>query len=62
MNKSKVREIKKIIGYDDSIPEHRRMIKQLKKQYQALPKGSKVNLLEDLKKAFKKDEWKFIKI
>ena len=56
MNKSKVKQIKKIIGYDDSIEEHRRMIKQLKKQYQSLPKGSKVNLIKDLKKAFKIDE------
>lgn len=56
MNKSKIKQIKKIISYDDSIPEHRRMLKQLKKQYQSLPKGSKVDLIKDLKKAFKIDE------
>ena len=56
MNKSKIKLIKKIIGYDDSVPEHRRMLKQLKKQYQSLPKGSKVDLIKDLKKAFKIDE------
>ena len=58
MNKSKLKEIKKIIGYDDSVPEHKRILKRLKKEYQKLPAGSKVNLLEDLKKAFnKKDDW-----
>ena len=50
MNKAKVKAIKKIIGYDDSLPEHRRILKRLKKEYQRLPAGSKVNLLEDLKK------------
>ncbi len=53
MNKRKVKEIKSIIGYDDSVPEHKRILKRLKKEYQKLPAGSKVNLLEDLKKAFK---------
>ena len=58
MNKSKLKEIKKIIGYDGSVPEHKRILKRLKKEYQKLPAGSKVNLLEDLKKAFnKKDDW-----
>ncbi len=56
MNKTKVKAIKKIIGYDDSLPEHRRILKRLKKEYQRLPAGSKVNLLEDLKKAFKKTD------
>mgnify|MGYP003322491088 CR=1 FL=1 len=53
MNKGKVKQIKEIIGYDDSVPEHKRILKRLKKEYQRLPAGSKVNLLEDLKKAFK---------
>lgn len=56
MNKQKVKEIKNIIGYDDSVPEHKRMLKQLKKQYQKLPKDSKLDLIKDLKKAFKIDE------
>lgn len=56
MNKSKLKEIKKIIGYDDSVPEHKRILKRLKKEYQKLPAGSKVNLLEDLKKAFNKKD------
>ena len=53
MIKGKVKQIKEIIGYDDSVPEHKRILKRLKKEYQRLPAGSKVNLLEDLKKAFK---------
>ena len=56
MNKSKLKEIKKIIGYDDSVPEHKRILKRLKKEYQKLPAGAKVNLLEDLKKAFNKKD------
>jgi hypothetical protein len=56
MNKKKVSEIKKIIDYDPSIPEHKRLLRRLKKEYQKLPKGTKVNLIEDLKRTFKKDE------
>jgi len=56
MNKKKIKMIKDIIDYDDSIEEHRRILRRLKKEYQKLPKGSKVNLIEDLKKAFKKHE------
>lgn len=48
--------IKEIINYDDSINEHKRILRRLKKEYQKLPKGSKVNLIEDLKKAFNKNE------
>ncbi len=52
MNKKQVIRIKKIIGYDSSNPEHKRLLNRLKKEYQKLPSGKKVNLLEDLKKAF----------
>ena len=55
MNKRTIKTIKEIINYDDSIGEHKRILRRLKKEYQRLPKGSKVNLIEDLKKAFKKD-------
>jgi len=54
MNKKKVLEIKKIINYDPDVPEHKRILKRLKKEYQTLPKGSKVDLINDLKKAFNK--------
>ena len=52
MNKKQIVKIKRIIGYDPTIPEHKRILNTLKKQYQALPSGERVNLLEDLKKAF----------
>lgn len=55
MNKQKIKEIKSIIGFDPDVPEHKRIVRRLKKEYQKLPKGSKVNLIEDLKKSFKKD-------
>ena len=55
MNKQKIKQIKEIIGFDPDIAEHKRIIRRLKKEYQSLPRGKKVNLLEDLKKAFNKD-------
>ena len=54
MNKKQLQKIKKIIDFDASIPEHQRLIKRLKKEYMKLPAGEKVNLIEDLKKAFGK--------
>ena len=56
MNKQKVSQIKKIINYDPSIKEHKRMLRRLKKEYQKLPKGRKDNLIEDLKKTFKTED------
>jgi len=55
MNKQKIKQIKEIIGFDSSSKEHQRLIRRLKKEYQKLPSNKKVNLLEDLKKAFNKD-------
>ncbi len=55
MNKKQVLRIKKIIGYDPSNPEHKRLLNRLKKEYQKLPKGEKVNLLQDLRRLFNKD-------
>jgi len=52
VNKKQIIKIKKIIGYDPSSLEHKRLLKKLKKEYQKLPKGEKVNLLQDLRKAF----------
>ena len=63
MNKKQVIRIKKIIGYDSSNPEHKRLLNRLKKEYQKLPSGKKVNLLEDLKKTFGvKNDWRFVKV
>ena len=53
MNKKQIRKIKDIIGYNDDLPEHKRLLRRLKKEYLKLPKDKKVNLLEDLKRTFK---------
>tara|TARA_B100001939_G_C16666538_1_gene498300 strand:- start:221 stop:388 length:168 start_codon:yes stop_codon:yes gene_type:complete len=52
MNKKKISEIKKIINYDPSNPEQKRLLRKLKKQYQSLPENKKTLLILDLKKAF----------
>ena len=52
MNKKQIQKIKKVIGYNKDLPEHKRLLRRLKKEYQKMPKDKKVNLLEDLKKAF----------
>jgi len=55
MNKKQLLKLKRIINYDSANPEHKRLIRKLKKQYIALPPGKKVNLIEDLKRAFEKE-------
>jgi len=52
MNKKQLLKLKRIINYDGSNPEHKRLLRRLKKEYLALPPGKKVNLIEDLKKTF----------
>ena len=52
MNKKQLQKIKKIISFDPSNPEHKRLIRRLKKEYVQLPANKKVNLIEDLKKTF----------
>lgn len=52
MNKKQLKKLKNIINYDPSSPEHKRLIRKLKKQYQELPPEKKVNLISDLKKLF----------
>jgi hypothetical protein len=52
MNKKQVLKIKRIIGYDVSNPEHKRLLNRLKKEYLKLPRGSKVDLIRDLKDSF----------
>ena len=56
MNKKQLQKIKKIIGFDPSSLEHKRLIRRLKKEYMRLPRGKKVNLIEDLKKTFGGEE------
>lgn len=52
MNKKKITEIKKIINYDPSNPEQKRLIRRLKKEYKSLPKDKKILLINDLKNTF----------
>jgi hypothetical protein len=49
MNSSTVKKIKSIINYDSSIPEHKRMLKALKRQYNSLPSNEKHALINNLK-------------
>ena len=55
MNKKQLLKLKRIINYDDTNPEHKRLIRKLKKQYLALPAGEKVDLIEDLKRLFREE-------
>ena len=55
MNKRQIKKLKDIINYDAENPEHKRLLRRLKKSYKDLPSNKKVNLLEDLRKAFKVD-------
>ena len=52
MNKKQIQKIKKIINFDPESPEHKRLLRRLKKEYTGLPSKKRVTLLEDLKKAF----------
>jgi len=52
MNKKQIQKLKKIVGYNPDLPEHKRLLRRLKKEYQSMPRDKKVNLIEDLKKAF----------
>ena len=59
MNKKQLQKIKKIIHFDASNPEHKRLLRRLKKEYMQLPRDKKVDLIKDLKKTFQV-EWKKI--
>ena len=56
MNKKKIKEIKDIIGYDSNIPEHKRLVRALKKQYQRLNGDARSKIILELRKSFNKDE------
>ena len=56
VNKKQIQKIKEIVGYNSDLPEHKRLLRRLKKEYQKLPKDKKVNLIEDLKKTFGESE------
>lgn len=51
MNKSKVKEIKEIMGYKGH-PEQKRLLKRFKKSYVSLSEKDKIKVIEELKQAF----------
>jgi len=55
MNKSKLREIKQIMGYQGH-PEQKRLLRRFKKSYNKLSREDRLQVIEDLKKAFEVKE------
>jgi len=51
MNKSKLREIKEIMGYK-GLPEQKRLLKRFKKSYTALNQEDKIQVIKELREAF----------
>lgn len=51
MNKSKLKEIKKIMGYQ-GLPEQKRLLRRFKKSYTPLSVEKKIQVIEELKKKF----------
>jgi len=52
MNKSKLKEIKDIMGYQ-GLPEQKRLLRRFKKSYVRLNQFDKVKVIEELKLKFK---------
>lgn len=51
MNKSKLKEIKEIMGYK-GLTEQKRLLRRFKKSYSSLNEEDKIKVLKDLKEAF----------
>jgi len=51
MNKSKLKEIKEIMGYK-GFAEQKRLLRRFKKSYSGLNEEDKIKVIEDLKEAF----------
>lgn len=51
MNKSKLKEIKNIMGYQ-GLPEQKRLLRRFKKSYAALNESDKIKVIEELKLKF----------
>tara|TARA_B110000495_G_C22440665_1_gene276460 strand:+ start:250 stop:426 length:177 start_codon:yes stop_codon:yes gene_type:complete len=52
MNKSKLKEIKEIMGYK-GFPEQKRLLRRFKKSYSSLNIKDKVKVVSELRDAFK---------
>ncbi|MDA1237329.1 MAG: hypothetical protein O3A15_00085 [Proteobacteria bacterium] len=57
MNKSKVKEIKKIMNYEGH-PQQKRLLRRFKKSYVRLSEAEKIEVIKDLKAAFEAKEEK----
>ena len=55
MNKSKLREIKQIMGYQGH-PEQKRLLRRFKKSYSKLSREKRIEVIEELRKAFETKE------
>ena len=51
MNKSKLKEIKNIMGYQ-GFPQQKRLLRRFKKSYAALSESDKIKVVEELKLKF----------
>jgi hypothetical protein len=51
MNKSKLKEIKDIMGYQ-GLPQQKRLLRKFKKSYAALSQQDKIQIIKDLKQKF----------
>jgi hypothetical protein len=52
MNKSKLKEIKNIMGYQ-GLPEQKRLLRRFKKSYSKLNEADKIKIIQELKSQFK---------
>jgi len=53
MNKSKLKEIKEIMGYE-GLPQQKRLLRRFKKSYAVLSESEKIKVIQELKEAFEK--------
>jgi len=55
MNKSKLKEIKSIMGYQ-GLPEQKRLLRRFKKSYASLSVADKIRIIDDLKLKFSSNQ------
>jgi len=54
MNKSKLKQIKDIMGYQ-GLPEQKRLLRRFKKSYVRLNESDKIKVIEELKLKFNRN-------
>jgi len=55
MNKSKLKQIKSIMGYQ-GLPEQKRLLRRFKKSYSSLSVADKIRIIDDLKLKFSSNQ------